>query len=136
LSRSPLQQVEQRKPRKRRQLGIGVVFDALLEQLARSGRLAAREAQRRILEHGAKPGIRLRDFKRCIGRCPLHEACAGHRDVARIGGQSSGLGDLRGKLTSGRATAGSDRRGGRVALRASVPAEASWLAEVSKRMPS
>ncbi len=73
-----LQQIEQGEPRERRELGVGVVLDPLFQELACDLRLTARKAQRRIFEHRAKPGVRLRDFERRLRGRPLDEARTGH----------------------------------------------------------
>ncbi|MBK6394728.1 MAG: hypothetical protein IPF73_08575 [Betaproteobacteria bacterium] len=80
----PLHQVEQREPRQRREPGVVVGRDALLEQRARRRALPARVEQRGVLEHGAQARIRLHHLERGLRRRVRHldQARAGHRDVA------------------------------------------------------
>ena len=78
----PLQNVEQRQPRKRRNLGVVIRPHALLQQRARRLHLPAREQQRGILENAAQSRIGLRDLDRRIRGRPFHQAGAADADLA------------------------------------------------------
>ncbi len=77
-----LEKVEEREPCEHRQLGVDVAFDALFELPAGIHRLAVGEPERGVFQHGAQPGIRLRDLDRGLRRRPLDETRAGHGHIA------------------------------------------------------